>query len=135
LRSASLIPIAATILLLFWIPDNSIAGGVEEQVCDVGADYSLGVEDYVEAIRLHSEVLRKHPKNALAHYHLGYAQRMMGDRRAELREYQRAEALGQRNWDLFLNMGLAQLENGELDAPDEEVMQFVHEILRTSAHH
>src|SRR5260370_35109701 len=28
---------------------------------------------------------------------------------------QSREALGLRNWDLFLNMGLAQLENGELD--------------------
>lgn len=41
---------------------------------------------------------------------------MVGNRTAELREYQRAAALGLRNWDLFLNMGLAQLENGDLDA-------------------
>ena len=40
---------------------------------------------------------------------------MLGDRTAELREYQRAAALGLRNWDLFLNMELAQLENGDLD--------------------
>jgi len=40
----------------------------------------------------------------------------MGNRTAEIKEYQRAAALGLRNWDLFLNMGLAQLENGDLDA-------------------
>jgi hypothetical protein len=71
----------------------SAAGG-EQQVCDVRADYALGVEDYTEAIRLHAEVLRKHPENALAHYHLGFAEGIMGNRTAEVREYQRAAALG-----------------------------------------
>ena len=42
----------------------------------------------------------------------------MGNRTAEIREYQRAEALGLRNWDLFLNLGLAQLENGDLGRSD-----------------
>jgi Flp pilus assembly protein TadD len=102
----------------------SAAGG-EQQVCDVGADYALGIEDYSEAIRLHTEVLRKHPDNALAHYHRGFAEGMMGDRTAELGEYQRAAALGLRNWDLFLNIGLAQLENGELDAATDSLRRAV----------
>ncbi len=50
----------------------------EQQVCDVRADYALGVEDYTEAIRLHAEVLRMHPENALAHYHLGFCRRNNG---------------------------------------------------------
>lgn len=38
---------------------------------------------------------------------------------AEIREYQRAETLGLMSWDLFLNLGLARLENGDLgDATD-----------------
>ena len=41
---------------------------------------------------------------------------MIGNRTAEIKEYQRAAALGLRNWDLFLNLGLAQLENGDLEA-------------------
>ena len=45
----------------------------EQQVCDVGADYARGVEDYSEAIRLHAEVVRKRPHSALAHYHLADA--------------------------------------------------------------
>jgi mannose-1-phosphate guanylyltransferase len=102
----------------------SAAGG-EQQVCDVGADYALGIEDYSEAIRLHTSVLRKQPENALAHYHLGFAEGMMGGRTAELSEYQRAAALGLRNWDLFLNIGLAQLENGELDAATDSLRQAV----------
>jgi tetratricopeptide (TPR) repeat protein len=65
--------------------------------------------------------VRKHPDNVLAHYHLGFAQGMMGNRTAEVREYQRAESLGLRNWDLFLNMGLAQLENGDLNAATEKL--------------
>jgi tetratricopeptide (TPR) repeat protein len=102
----------------------SAAGG-EQQVCDVRADYSLSVEDYPAAIQLHIEVLREHPENALAHYHLGFAQGMTGNRTAEVSEYQRAESLGLRNWDLFLNLGLAQLENGELEAATDSLQRAV----------
>jgi tetratricopeptide (TPR) repeat protein len=102
----------------------SAAGGVQ-QVCDVRADYALGVEDYSEAIRLHGEVIRKHPDDALAHYHLGFAEGMMGNKKAEVSEYQRAAALGLENWDLFLNIGLAQLEIGELDAATDSLRQAV----------
>ena len=56
-----LVLVAAILLLLLLIVDNEIAGGTEQQVCDVGADYSLGVEDYAEAIRLHVQVVHKFP--------------------------------------------------------------------------
>src|SRR5713226_182476 len=126
LRRISLVPIAATILLLsFWIPNYAFAGGVEQQVCDVGADYSLVIGDYSEAIRRHVEVIREHQGNALAHYHLGFALGMVGDGMAEVKEYQQAEALGLMNWDLFLNLGLAQLENGELDAATDSLRRAV----------
>jgi hypothetical protein len=79
-RTIALIVTAVTALLLsLWIPDDSIAGGSEEQACDVSADYSLRVEDYAAAIRLQVELLREHPENALAHYHLGFALGMMGN--------------------------------------------------------
>jgi Flp pilus assembly protein TadD len=120
-RIASL---ACVLLLSLGIPRIAIASG-GEQVCDVGADYALGEEDYPEAIRLHSEVLREHPDNALAHYHLGYAEGAMGNQAAEVREYQRAASLGLKNWDLFLNLGLAQLEDGELDTATDTLRQAV----------
>ena len=111
------IAIGTVILLLsLAVARIASAGAAEQQVCDTRADYALGVEDYSEAIRLHAEVVRKHPDDALAHYHLGFAQGMIGNRAAEVREYQRAAALGLKNWDLFLNLGLAQLENGDLGA-------------------
>src|SRR3984957_5618696 len=118
----------AAILLLslsLGIARNANAGGDEQQVCDVRADYALGVENYSEAIRLHSEVVRERPDDALAHYHLGFAQGMMGNRTAETSEYQRAAALGLRNWDLFLNLGLAQLGSGDLDAATDSLRQAV----------
>jgi Flp pilus assembly protein TadD len=115
----------AILLLSVGIACIASAGGIEQQICDVGADYSFGVEDYPEAIRLHNEVVRNHPDNALAHYHLGFAQGMMGNRTAEVSEYQRAEALGLGNWDLFLNMGLVQLEEGDLDAATDSLRQAV----------
>ena len=116
---------SAILLLLLGIAYNANADGGEQQICDVGADYALGVENYPEATRLHAEVVRKHPDNALAHYHLGFAQGMTGNRTAEVREYQRAAALGLRTWDLFLNLGLAQLENGDLDAATDNLRRAV----------
>jgi len=94
-------------------------------ICDTSADFFLGIEDYPKAIRLHLQVLRRNPNSALAHYHLGFAQGMMGNRAEEIREYQRAEALGLKNWDLSLNLGLAQLENGNLDAATESLRRAV----------
>ena len=116
---------AAVLLLSMGIARIACAGGADQQVCDVGADYALGVEDYPKAIRLHAEVVRKHPDNALAHYHLGFAEGMVGNRTAELSEYQRAAALGLRNWDLFLNLGLAQLENGYLNEATDTLQRAV----------
>jgi Flp pilus assembly protein TadD len=124
-RLASLVFTASVVLVSFLVGDNSIAGVVEEQVCDVAADYSLGVEDYSEAIRRHIQVLSEHSDNAVAHYHLGFALGMMGNRSSEIREYERAEALGLTSWDLFLNLGLAQFENGELEAATESLRRAV----------
>ena len=63
----------AILLLSLGIARMTRAAGGEQQVCDVRADYVLGIEDYREAIRLHAEVVHEHPDNALAHYHLGFA--------------------------------------------------------------
>jgi hypothetical protein len=68
--------VAAILLISSPICRQATANGAEAQVCDVSADYSLGVEDYADAIRIHREILRKNPDNALAHYHLGFAEGM-----------------------------------------------------------
>jgi hypothetical protein len=68
---------AAILLLSLGISRIANAGSSERRVRDVGADYALGIEDHSVAIRLHTEVVRKHPDNALAHYHLGFAEGMM----------------------------------------------------------
>jgi len=125
-RNIALIVVAVFISVLsIWLPKAAIASGAEQQVCDVGADYLLGVEDYLEAIRLHVEVVRKQPGNALAHYHLGFALGMLGDRLAEVREYRQAEMLGLTSWDLFLNLGLALIDSGDLDAATENLRRAV----------
>jgi Flp pilus assembly protein TadD len=125
-RNIALIVVAVFISVLsIWLPKAAIASGAEQQVCDVGADYYLGVEDYLEAIRLHVEVVRKQPGNALAHYHLGFALGMLGDRLAEVREYRQAEMLGLTSWDLFLNLGLALIDSGDLDAATESLRRAV----------
>ena len=117
-RNRSVLSVAAIALLLAWLwsPAAVAVNPGEERVCDTTADYFLGAENYPEAIRLHREVLRKHPENALAHYHLGFAEGMAGDKTQELNEYRRAAALGLLSWDLFVNMGLALFENGSLEA-------------------
>ena len=90
--------------------------GPDDQVCDPLADYFLGMENYPEAIRRHIEVLREHPDNALAHYHLGFSYGLTGQHEKELREYQKAVDLGLSDWELFLNLGLLYLEGRHLDA-------------------
>ena len=84
---------AAILLMSAGVTFKAIAGSRAAQVCDVDADYALGLEDYRLAIRRHTDVLRLDPDNALAHYHLGFAQGMEGNRAAEINEYQRAETL------------------------------------------
>jgi tetratricopeptide (TPR) repeat protein len=103
---------------------HSVAS-VDEQIRDVDGDYALGVEDYPDAIRLHREVVRQSPRNALAHYHLGFALGMMGERETEVREYRRSAALGLRTWDLFLNLGLAQADNGDLRTATDSLRRAV----------
>ncbi len=88
----------------------------DDQVCDPLADYFLGMENYPEAIRRHVEVIRLHPDNALAHYHLGFSYGLIGEHEKELREYQKAVDLGLSDWELFLNLGLLYLEGRHLGA-------------------
>lgn len=121
MKTVTLAGITAFLLLSLAVGTRCGASAEDTQVCDVDADYSLGVEDYSESIRRHVEVIRQHPDNAIAHYHLGFARGMVGDRVAEIREYQHAEALGLRSWDLFLNEGLAQLEDGNVNAAVESI--------------
>lgn len=94
-------------------------GKLDLQVCDPIADFYLGQENYQQAIQRHLLVLRQHPDNALAYYHLGFAYGMVGDHRRELDDYQKAVDLGLSNWDLFLNMGLLYMEDGRLDSASE----------------
>ena len=97
----------------------SAGHGADEGVCDPLADYFLGMEDYPEAIKRHQVVIREHPDNALAHYHLGFAYGAIGDHRREMAEYQKAVDLGLSDWELFLNLGLLDMETGRLDAAGE----------------
>jgi tetratricopeptide (TPR) repeat protein len=85
-------------------------------ICDAAADYPMLTENYPEAVRLHLRVLAEDPDNALGHYHLGFAYGMLGDHTQELVQYRKAADLGLRRWDLFVNLGLANFEAGDLAA-------------------
>src|ERR1700722_7150206 len=112
------IAITGSLALLLVLAGFTVAnaGGnrSNDQVCDTTADYFLGQEDYGEAIATHRRLIEAHPADALAHYHLGFAYGMTGDRRGEIAEYRRAAALGLRQWDFYLNFGRALLESGDL---------------------
>jgi Flp pilus assembly protein TadD len=108
LRAFALTATACFTLLLTIGSTKALA--VQGEICDVKADYALGVEDYGTAITLHRRLLRSQPNNALAHYHLGFAYGMTGSDSAEEIEYLKAARLGLRQWDLFLNLGLVYLE-------------------------
>jgi Flp pilus assembly protein TadD len=107
----------AIVLAIQWPARAALsASSQDEQVCDPLADYFLGMEDYPEAIRRHLLVIKEHPNNALAHYHLGFAYGLMGEHKKELAQYQKAIELGLDDWQLFLNLGLLYLETGNLHA-------------------
>jgi Flp pilus assembly protein TadD len=105
----------AAIALALFLPcvASSWAAASKEEICDVDADFALGLEDYPAAIALHRKVLRAHNDNALAHYHLGFAYGMAGRKTDEINEYLAAARLGLDKWDLFLNLGLAYLSQNE----------------------
>src|SRR5690349_2738852 len=107
-RVSARIGIAETALMIFLcaLPSNR-ATAADEQLCDVPADFALGIEDYPTAIVLHRRFLHSQSNNALAHYHLGFAYGMTGRGTEEISEYLTAIRLGLDKWDLFLNLGLA----------------------------
>ena len=74
--------IAGVVAVALLMVISAIASGgpanSEEQICDVGADYAFGLENYPTAIALHLRVLRAHSDDPLAHYHLGFAYGMTG---------------------------------------------------------
>jgi tetratricopeptide (TPR) repeat protein len=92
---------------------SSWATAPDDEVCDVNADFALGLENYPTAIELHRNFLHAHNDNALAHYHLGFAYGMTGRTTDEISEYLTAARLGFDKWDLFLNLGLAYLGENE----------------------
>ena len=104
---------AITLALLFPCVTSSSAASSQKEICDVNADFVLGLEDYPAAIALHRKVLRAHNDNALAHYHLGFAYGMTGHTTEEISEYLAAARLGLDKWDLFLNLGLAYLSEND----------------------
>ncbi|HVB81780.1 MAG TPA: tetratricopeptide repeat protein [Candidatus Binataceae bacterium] len=106
---------------MLWPTIVLASGGIapDSQVCDPLGDYYLGMEDYPAAIRRHLAVIREHPDNALAHYHLGFAYGVTGQHRNELLEYRRAVDLGLDDWQLFLNLGLVYFEGGQLENATE----------------
>ena len=116
----------AALLLIGCVPVVAAEAAPKRQpesaVCDPSADYFLGTEDYHSAIRSHLAVLTHDPNNALAHYHLGFAYGMVGQTGDEIREYQQAVALGLRVFDLFLNLGLARFESGDLIGATEALI-------------
>jgi Flp pilus assembly protein TadD len=105
---------AAMLLIFVFVVNLSGPTSSAEQVCDVAADYALGIEDYPTAIKLHCKLLRSSKDNALAHYHLGFAYGMVGRTSDEISEYRAAATLGLDKWDLFLNLGLAYADRQEL---------------------
>ena len=106
---------AAVLLLAFvFTIGPPSAEATDKQVCDVAADFALGMEDFSTAIALHKKLLRSDKTDALAHYHLGYAYGMVGRIPEEIEEYLSAISLGLGKWDLFLNLGHAYVERHEL---------------------
>src|SRR5258705_8807823 len=100
---------AMTLVLFLLCQASSWATAPDDEICDVNADFALGIENYPSAVALHREFLRAHNENALAHYHLGFAYGMTAHTTEKISEYLTAARLGLDKWDFFLNVGLAYL--------------------------
>jgi Flp pilus assembly protein TadD len=115
-RSALTIWILALLVTLVAQDRIATAAVLQDEICDVTADYHLGAGNYLRAAELHQKLLAAHPNDALAHYHLGFAYGMLGMRDKEVAEYRQAVGLGLKQWDLFLNLGRVYLEDGKAEA-------------------
>jgi Flp pilus assembly protein TadD len=104
---------AMTLALFLPCQASSWATAPDDEICDVNADFALGIENYPSAVALHREFLRAHNENALAHYHLGFAYGMTARTTEEISEYLTSASLGLDKWDLFLNLGLAYLAQND----------------------
>jgi len=121
-RFLSILALFATSLSALGLGRFAVAtAGViaQDQVCDVAADSALGLENYAEAIKLHQRIVAAHPDDALAHYHLGFADGMVARHDEELAEYRKAAELGLREWDLYVNLGRVYLEGGDYPAASD----------------
>ena len=105
----------AALLMTFSSMTSSAAVTSAGSTCDIAADVALKVGDYATAIKLHQKILSSDGTNALAHYHLGFAYGMAGLTAEEIGEYRTAIALGLKQWDLFLNLGLAYADREDLE--------------------
>ena len=105
----------AALLMTFSSMTSSAAVTSDGSTCDIAADVALKVGDYATAIKLHQKILSSDGTNALAHYHLGFAYGMAGLTAEEIGEYRTAIALGLKQWDLFLNLGLAYADREDLE--------------------
>jgi Flp pilus assembly protein TadD len=105
----------AALLMGFSALTSNAAVTANKHVCDPAADLALALGDYFTAIELHQRLLQSEGNNATAHYHLGFAYGMAGRTAEEIDEYHTAISLGLKDWDLFLNLGLAHFNQHEIE--------------------
>jgi tetratricopeptide (TPR) repeat protein len=90
--------------------------------CSAKADEAMKNGDMETGLREHARFVADHPKNPLAHYHLGYAFGQMGDIESEIAHYEVAVSLGYTHDEqLFFNLGMAY---GELERFNKAVDAF-----------
>jgi hypothetical protein len=70
--SAGLRAAAIALLIFSSVIVSSGAAAADKEVCDVPADFALGLEDYSTTITLHRRLLSSHPDDALAHLPFGF---------------------------------------------------------------
>jgi Flp pilus assembly protein TadD len=80
---------------------------------DAAADRAMVEERWADAVQLHRELLRDHPDDGVALYHLGYSLGSLGRHREEADAYVRALDAGYGPPDLLYNLGLARLALGD----------------------
>lgn len=84
--------------------------------CNEKADKAMEYDDVETGLHEHARFVAKHPRNPLAHYHLGFAFGQVGDIKQEIAHYEEAVSLGyDHDEQIFFNLAMAYAELSRFD--------------------
>lgn len=130
IQGQGLLTFSSMLAIIFMIsgcaPDQVRPTENKAYECDQEADRHIAAGDLERGIRMHEAFIKANPKNATAHYHLGYAMGQLGAREAEIFYYEKAASLGYKGGsDLYFNLGMAYTETGSYEKAEKAFLKSI----------